>query len=83
MQLTRAEALNMRAHRLISVGYYGGHDEHGRQRTTLVHAHITGTGPLCGARIASYMRYHWCSWTARSSSQLYLECKRCQAAVGA
>ncbi len=61
----------------MSIGYYGGHDSRGRERVTQVHVHKAGVGPVCGSRLAQYMRFHWCSNRAES----YVECGHCKKAL--
>lgn len=61
----------------VSIGYYGGFDEHDRMRVTKVHAHVAGRGPACGAKLADYMSYHYCSATNGE----YVECGHCKKAL--
>lgn len=62
---------------LHTVGYYGRIDAKRRERTTKVHVHRKGHGPICGTTLHPDMRYQWCSHTTLS----YIECQRCLAMV--
>lgn len=68
----RREGARLMALPNLSVGWYGFRDDE-RSRSTLVHVHVAGEGPLCGARLSPRMEFQWCS----NTNTQYVECMRC------
>jgi hypothetical protein len=71
VQLTKHETIT--ADVPLSIGWYGipGGPSY---RSTPVHVHARGHGPICGAKLSSKMQYQWCSHGVQRE---YIECGNC------